>query len=201
MSWSDTRGMILEQMEKLTILDELTADGAATIGTGATSADLVTDLDGVIEVVECVTNASKRGTGASSVFHLLKLAAQTVLMCAGANRGQRVPVVLDEIVVLFRYVLKDIIEVVIPSPSGNGLYGSFVFVVLEKLLQTVGMAEQQILRGWISQIVNSGDVKKMEENVGELLHQVITIQNAAENIGLCEQLKHRNEELCVPMNN
>ncbi len=172
-------------MEKLVVLDQLTAHGAVAVETGVLMADSVAGLECVAEVAECLANLSKGVTGASTVFHLVKLTSRIVLMCAEGNPGQWVPpVVLDQIVILLCYVLKSMIQIVMPSPSVNEAHETFVLAVLEKFVHMRDMAERELLRGWFGHLVNSKDEKMLKENLVELVRDVVIARDEAEIVRL-----------------
>ncbi len=109
-----------------------------------------------------------------------EITTRTALMCAEANRGQRVlPVALDEVVRLLHYVLDDIIGIVIPSPWVEAMDVELVFEVLERFANTISTAETQILRGWCGQLVNAGDVREVKENISELSRDTFMLRIAA----------------------
>ncbi len=87
--WSDYLGTLPEQMQKLSLVDQLTAHGTAAVETGVTLAKFVASVEHVAEVAEVVADASKCVSGVSRLFHLLALSAHGVSMWAEANRGRR----------------------------------------------------------------------------------------------------------------
>ncbi len=63
----------------------------------------------------------------------------------------------------------------------------------KKLLDTMDMAETQYLRGWFGQFKNSEDVEKVERNLRELSHDVVTVGITAESVRLRQDQKHLRE--------
>ncbi len=99
-------------------MDELIVYSATGVETGVTLTKLVACVTKVAETAEFVADASKCVTKVSTVFHLIRLGAQGVSMCAEACRGRRVlPVALDQIVILLRYVLESLTEILGSSQS------------------------------------------------------------------------------------
>ncbi len=190
--WSDGCGTILNRMlQKLTIVDELTAHDTAAVETGATLAKLVTSLECVAETTKFVADASKCVAGASTVFHLVRLTTQTVLMCAEVKRGRRVlPVPLRGIFLLLRFVLKNITEIV-----EDEIDEKFVFDILKEVVSTMDIAETQLLRGRGSEFINSEDVKKVETKIDELRHMVVAVGYLAKEKQSDEEVEHIREEL------
>ncbi len=178
--WNDNLVHLPEQMEKLSIVDELIAHGTAAVETGATLAKLVASVERVAETAEFIADASKCVAGVSTVFHLVALSAQGVSMCAEANRGRRVlPVALGRIVILLRYVLESLAQIMKPSLRVDELDKEFVFKVLRQTVCTMDLAETQLLRGRGSQIMNAEDVKEVERKIEELESLVVTASNTS----------------------
>ncbi len=194
-NWLDNLTTIPEQMQKLSIVDELIVHGIAAVETGATLTKLVAGVERVAETAEFVADASKCIAGVSTIFHLVVLGAQGVLMCAEANRGRRVlPVALGRIVVLLRYVLESVTEIMKPSQSVNELEREFVFRVLRQTLSTMNIAEAQLLRGRGSQIMNAEDVKDVERKIEELEPLVVSVSNTSRICALSEEVTQLRKE-------
>ncbi len=133
-----------EQIQKLSILDGLIAHGTAGVETGATLTKLVASVERVAETAEFIADASKCVAGVSTLFHLIALSAHGVSMCAEANRGRRVlQVALGRIVVLLRYVLESLAQIIKPSLRVTELDKEFVFKVLRQTVCTMDLAETQ----------------------------------------------------------
>ncbi len=163
--WSDYLGTLPEQMQKLSPVDNLTAHGTAAVETGATLAKFVASVERVAEVAEVVVDASKCVSGVSMLFHLLALSAHGVSMWAEASLGRRVmPVALGQIVILLRYVLESMTEVMKQSRGVNLIDQDFVFDVLKGAVDAMDMTETQILRGRGGEIMNAENVKEVERN-------------------------------------
>ena len=178
-----------EQMQKLSIVNDVIAQGMAAVETGTALTKLVASVESVAETAEFLADASKCVTGVSAIFHLVALSAQGVSMCAEANRGHRVlPVALGRIVVLLRHVLESLAEVVKPLPSVNELDKEFVFNVLKQTLCAMDMAETQLLRGRGSQIINAEDVKEVERKIEELEPLVVTANNTSRICAVGEEV-------------
>ncbi len=180
--------MVLDRMlQKLTIVDELTAHGGGAVETGATLVKLVASLERVAESAERAADATKCAAGISTIFHLVGLTTQSALMCAEAKRGRRVlPVRLRGILILLRYVLKSIMQIGKPSGNVNEVDDEFKFGVLEQVVSTLDMAETQLLRGWCGQFMNAEDVKRVEWKISDLRHMVVTVRCMA-NGELCRK--------------
>ncbi len=189
--WGDNLVLLPEQMQKLSIVDELTAHGTATVETGAALTKLVASVERVAETAELMADVSKCVAGVSTVFHLVVLSAQAVSMCAEANRGRRVlPVALGRVVILLRYVLESMGEIMKPSGNANELHKEFVLNVLKQTVCTMGKAETQLLRGRGSQIMNADDVKEVERKIEHLEPLVVTASNTS-RICAMTQLKEK----------
>ncbi len=133
---NDNLAHLPEQMEKLSIVDELIAHGTAAVETGATLTKLVASVERVAETAEFIADASKCVAGVSTAFHLVALSAQGESLCAEAKRGRRVlPVALGRIVILLRYVLESLAHIMKPSLRVNELDKEFVFKVLRQTVQ------------------------------------------------------------------
>ncbi len=192
--WGDNLVHLPEQMQKLSIIDELIAHGTAAVETGAALTKLVTSVERVVETAEFIADASKCVAGVSTVFHLVALSAQGVSMCAEANRGRRVlPVALGRIVILLRYVLESLAEIMKPSRSVNELDKDFVLNVLKQLVCTMDVAETQLLRGQGGQIMNAEDVKEVERKIEEL-EPLVVIANNASRICAVDEKVNLSEE-------
>ena len=193
--WSDNLATLPEQMEKLSIVDELLAHGSAAVETGVTLAKLVTSVERVAETAEGIADVSKCVAGVSTIFHLVALTAHGVSMCAEANRGRRVlPVALGRIVILLRYVLESLAEIMKPSRSVNKLDKDFVFNVLRQTVCAMDLAETQLLRGRGSQIMNAEDVKVVERKIKELEPLVVIASNTSRICTISEELTQLKKE-------
>ncbi len=122
-----------KQLEKLSMVDKLTAQGAGAVGSGSTMAMLLTNMEHVAETAKSIGDVSKGVAGVSSIFNLVALCEQGVSMCAEANRGQMVlPIALDLMGILLEYVLKSVAEIVKPSRDVNEIDVDFVFRALRE---------------------------------------------------------------------
>ncbi len=161
--------VLQEQVKKLAIVDSLTAHGSAAVGSGATFAKLVAGVGNGAETVKFLADTSKCIGGVGAVFQLIALSAQGVSMCTEAYRGRKVlPVALRRIMTQQRYVLESLAKMMKPSRSANEIDTDFVFNVLKKVVCAVDEAETQIFRGLGRQILNAGDVQKVEAKTEEL---------------------------------
>ena len=65
-----------------------------------------------------------------------------------ANRGRRIfPVVLCRIMILHRYVLRSLAEIMNPSSIVELINEDFLFDVLQQAVDTMDTIETQVLRG------------------------------------------------------
>ncbi len=174
----DNLRMLQERIQKLTIVDELTAHSTAAVETGATFTTIMASVELVAETAEYVASLSKSFAGVSTVFHLVALSAHVASMCAEANRGRRVlPIALGRIVILLRYVLESMTEIMSPSLSVRKIDEDFVFDVLKQTVSAMDVAETQLLRGRGSQFLNASDVKEVERKMKELEPLVVIAGN------------------------
>ncbi len=74
-------------MEKLSIVDKLTAQGAAAPGLGGTLQNLTAGAERVAETAELLANISKCIAGFSTIFQLVSLNAKEVSMSLEASSG------------------------------------------------------------------------------------------------------------------
>ncbi len=193
--WSDNLGNLAEQMQKLSIVDELIELGTAVVETGATLAKLVVSLKCLVETAEFIAGASKCVAGVSTVFRLVALSAEGASMCAETNRGRRVfPVALGRIVILLRYVLESLAQTMKQSLRVNELDKEFVFKILKETVCAVDIAETQLLRGRGSQIMNTEDVKEVERKIEELESLVVTTSNTSRICAVDEKVNLLEEE-------
>ena len=184
-----------EKMEKLAVADELILHGTAGVETGATLTKLVTCVTQIAETAEFVADVTKCVTGMSTVFHLISLGAQGVSMCAEARRGRRVlPVALGQIVILLRYVLESLTEILRSSKSVDEIDKDFMFNVLKRTLCTMDIAEAQLLRGWGGQIVKSSSVQEVEQKIEELEPLVVIARNTSRGCLHGRRLKQLEKE-------
>ena len=187
--WGDNLVYLPEQIQKLSIVDDLTAHGTAVVETGAALTKLVASVERVSETAEFMADVSKCVAGVSTVFQLVGLSAQVVSMCAEANRGRRVlPVALGRVVILLRYVLESLGEIMKPSGNANELDKEFVLNVLKQTVCTMDMAETQLLRGRGSQIMNAEDVKEVERKIEQLEPLVVTVRNTSRICAVGEEM-------------
>ncbi len=161
--WTDILGTLPEHMEKLSIVDKLSAQRGAAVGLGGTLVNLVASAERVTETAELLADLSKCITGFSTIFQLVSLSARRVSMCVEASRGRRVlPVALGQITVLLRYVLESLTKIMKHSSIVNETAVDFVFNTLKESVCVMDLAEVQLLRGRVAQIMNE-DVKKVEK--------------------------------------
>ena len=185
-----------EKLQRLSIVDELIANGTAAVETGATMTKLVASIERVAETAEFIADVSKCTAGVSTVFQLVSLSAQGLSMCMEANRGQRVlPAALRQITILLRYVLESLTRIVKSSQNVNETAIDFVFEALKETESIMDLAETQLLRGRISQIVNAEDVKKVERKIEELKQMAVTADNTSKICALDEKVKRIEEGL------
>ncbi len=169
---SDFLGTVPEKMEKITILDKLTAQGAAAVGSSAT---LAARVEHVAETAKLIGDASKVVAGVSAIFNLVALGAQGVSLCAKAMHGRRVlPIALGRIGIILEYVLRSMTEILKPSQGVHEVDIDFVFDALRQTVDTMDLAETQLLRGRGSQIIHAEDVQEVEGKLGDLIHRVVT---------------------------
>ncbi len=193
--WSDNPVYISEHIQKLSVVDEMMAHGIAAVETGATLTKLVACVECVAKTAEYVADASKCVAGVSTVFHLVALSARAVSMCAEANRGRRVlPVALGRIVILLRYVLESITEIMKSSRNTNELDKKFVFNVLRQTVCTMDIAETQLFRRASSQIMNAADVKEVERKIAELEPLVMVASNASRICAVGQEVAQLKQE-------
>ncbi len=191
--WGDNLVHLPEQMQKLSLVDDLTSHGTAAVKTGAAFTKLVANVERVAETAEFMADVSKCVAGVSTVFHLVVLSAQVVSMCAEANRGRRVLLfALGRVVILLRYVLESLAEVLKPSGNANELDKDFVLNVLKQTVCTMAMAETQLLRGRGSQIMNAEDVKEVERKMEHLEQLVVTASNTSR---ICAMAQLKEQEI------
>ncbi len=185
-----------EKLQRLSIVDELTAHGTAAVETGATLTKLVASVERVAETAEFVADVTKCAAGVSTVFQLISLSAQGVSMCVEANRGRRMlPVALGQITILLKVVLESLTKIMNSSQSVNETAVDYVFDALKETVCIMNLAEAQLFRGRISQIVNAEDVKKVERKIEELKQMAVTADNTSRICVLDEKVK-RLEEGC-----
>ncbi len=197
--WGDNITYLPRQMQKLQIVDDLISYSATTVETGATLTKLITSVKCVAETAEFIADISKCVAGVSTVSHIVALVARGVGMCIEAKRGQRVlPVALSRVVILLRYVLESMTEIMKPSRSANELDREFVFKVLKETLCTMDIAEAQLLRRRMSQIMNSDDVKEVERKVEELGPLVMIASNTSRICAVSQELSQlkKGQEIC-----
>ncbi len=197
--WIDNLSGLHKKMEKLAVVDELIVHGTAEVETGATLANLLASPTQIAETAEFVADVTKSVTAVSTVFHLISLGAQGVSMCAEARRGRRVlPVALGQIVILLRYVLESLTEIVRPSQIVDEIDKDFVFNVLRRTLYTIELAEAQLLRGWGGQIVKSSSVQEVEQRIEELEPLVVIARNTSRGsvLGLKVKQLEKEREAC-----
>ncbi len=178
--WRDKLSALPEQMKKLSILDDLTAHGAGTVGSTATLTKLVASVECVKETAELLGDLSKFVGCVSSIFKLVSLSAQGVAMWAEAKRGETVlPVALGQITALLRYILESLGDIMEPSRIVKQTAIDFAFDALKECVCIMDLAETQALRGRVSQIMNPEDVKKVEEKVKELKQMAVVADNTS----------------------
>ena len=184
-----------EQMEKLAVVDGLIDHGTAVVETGAALAKLVESVKHVTEIAEFVGNVSKGVAGVSTVFQLVALGARGVSMCAEASRGRRVlPVALGRIVILLRNLLQSLMEIMSESQSVDETEKNFVFDALKRTIDTMDMAETQVLRGRGGQIVNSANVQEVQQKIEDLALRVMTTKTFSMACVHSRKLKHFEED-------
>ncbi len=163
---SEFLGTLPEQMEKLSIVDKLAAQGTALMGSGIA---LATRVERVAETAKLIGDASKFAAGVSSIFQLVALGAQGASMWATAVYGQRaLPIVLCRIGILLEYVLESMVAIMKPSRGVNEVDTEFVFEALKQTISTMDIAETQLMRSQVGRIINAEDVKEVERKVEEL---------------------------------
>ena len=176
----DNLNTLPKQLEKLSIVDKLTAQGAAAVGSGAALAKLATSSKCVTETAELLAGLSKGVAGVSAIFQLVSLSAKGVSMCAEASRGRRLlPFALVQITILLRYVLESLAKIMRNPQSLDETAIDFVFNALKETVCVMDLAETQFLRGRGSQIVNAEDVRKVEDKLEELRHMAVTADNTS----------------------
>ncbi len=112
-----------------------------------------------------------------------------------ANRGRRVlPVEFQRILILLRYVLDSLTEIMRPSQSVDEIDKEFVFNVLKRTVRTMDMAEAQLLRGWTGQIVKAPSVQQVEQEIEELEHRVMTARGISRGCVLSREAKQSGTE-------
>ncbi len=169
-----------EQMQKLNAVDELTSYDTPAVETGAELTRLVAGVGSVADATESVANLSKCIAGMSTVFHLVALCAQRASMCAEANGGKRVlPVALGRIVILSRFVLLSLADIMKTSRRVNQLGQEFVLNVLRQGVYAMDITETQLLRGRGSQVMNADHAKEVERRIKELEPPVLTVRNTS----------------------
>ncbi len=190
---TDNHGAPPEEMEKLSIVDQLTAHGTAAVQSCAALSKLVAEHLGETAVV--VGDATKFVAGVSSIFHLVALGAKGVSMFAEASRGRRVLVdLLGQIMVLLKYILKSISGIMKSSRTVNQTDTEFVFDVFKQAVGAIDMAEAQVLRGRGSQIVNAGNVKEVEKKVEELRQMAVIAGNTSKYYAVEEKMDQIEEK-------
>ncbi len=101
-------------------------------------------------------------------------------MCAEASRGQRLLLVLlGQVMFRQQYTLESMTETMKSSKKVNQLDTDFVFDVFKQAVDAIDMAETQLLRGKVSQIVNARGVKQVETKLKDLIHRSVTAGNIA----------------------
>ncbi len=182
--WRNNLNTLPKQMEKLSIVDKLTASVATAVGSGATFAKLMASAECVTETTEFLADLSTGVAGVSATFQLVSLSAKGVSMCVEASRGQRVlPIALGQITVLMRYILEILAKIMKHSRIVNVTAIEHVFDALKETVCVMDMAETQLLRGRGAQIVNAEDVKKVEKKIEELRHMAVIADNT---LGIAE---------------
>ncbi len=187
--WADDLVHLPEKIQKLAVVDKLTADSTAAVETGVKLTKLVAIVARAIETAEFIADVTKCITGVSTIFHLVSLSAQGLSICAEANRGRRLlPSALDQIVVLLRYPLKSLAQVRKPSRNMDQTAIDFVFDALKETVRIMDVAETQVLRGRCHQIINASDVGKVERRTEKLRHMAVTADNTAQICAMDEKL-------------
>ncbi len=149
----------------------------------------------VAETARLNAELSKIVFGVSSAFYLVALSAQGVVMCVQATRGRRVlPIALHRVVVLLRYVLESITEIMKHSRSVTQLDKEFVFNVLKETVCTIDLAETQLLRGPLGQIMNAEDVQRVEKKIADLEARVVIANNISRTFVDSEEMNRPQEE-------
>ncbi len=173
-------GNLPEKMQKLSLVDKMTAHGAVALGSGGTLEKLVKSAEHVTETAELLADLSKCIGGLSAIFQLVSLSAQGVSMWAEASRGRRVLLpALGQITILLWYVLESLAKIMEPSLNVNETAIDFVFNALKEAVSLMDMAETQLLRGNGSQIVNAEDVKNVETKIHELKQMAVIADNTS----------------------
>ncbi len=189
---------LAKQMEKLSMVDKLTAQGAGAVGSGSTMAMLLTNMEHVAETAKLIGDVSKGVAGVSSIFNLIALCRQGVPLCAEVNRGQKVlPIALDQMGTLLEYVLKSLAEIVKPSRGMNEIDVDFVFGALRETKCRMDLAETQILRGRVSQIMNARNVKEVKRKLEDLIRRAVTSGNISKICTIREDVNQLKEELKI----
>ena len=193
--WTDGLRKLPEHLEKLKVVDQLTNHGTAGAGSAATMVKLVTCVDQVAETAQFVADLSKSIAGVGTIFNLVALRAKGVSRCAEASRGRReLPAALGRLVILLRYVLKSLMEVMMPSKSVDEFDKDFTFEILSEIVSTIDMAETQLLRGWAGQVRKAESVKEVEQKIKELEQRVMISRNISRVCVLSRKLQRLEEE-------
>ncbi len=187
------------QMQKLAVVHELNGHATAAVETGSTLVKLLESAECVVETAEFVADVAKGVAGVSTVFQLVVLCARLVSMYAESNRGCRVlPVALRRIVVLLRYVLQSLAEIMSPSLCVETLHEDFVFDVLRQTVDTMDVIETQLLRGRASRFLNAKLVKEVEGTMKELELKVVTATNISKTSVVSQKVTQLENQSCRP---
>ena len=136
---------------------------------------LVSSAERVEETSKLVADVTKRVEGLRAVLQLVIMSTRTVSMYAEANRGRIVLlVVVCRILILLRYVLRSLAEIMNPSSSVEFIDEYFVLYLLQQTVGTMNTIESQFLWGNGSRFLNAKVAKAVETTIKELLGKVVT---------------------------
>ena len=139
-------GNLLEEMKKLKLLNEMRVQTTVAVETASTLVKLVSGAECVKEPAEFVTDASKCVVGMRTIHQLVVISTRIVSMYAEDSRGRRVlPLALCRILILVRYVLRSLAEIMNPSSIAELIHEDFVFDRLQKAVDTMDTIETQFL--------------------------------------------------------
>ncbi len=194
--WIHSLGTLPELVEKLTMVDKLTAHSAVALGSGVTLETLVESAERVAETAKLIANVSKVVAGVSAVFHLLALIAEGISMCAEVSRGRRIlPAALCCLRIYLEYVLGSLTKIM--TRGVNAIEEELAFDVLKVAVRAMDIAETQLLRGRVSEFMNAEDVKEVERKLEELRHKAVIVGNISKICGVDERVNYLEEELKI----
>ncbi len=187
-----------EKLQKLSIVEKLTTHSATALGLGGTVDKLAAGAERVSETAEFLADLSKCVGGFSTIFQLVSIGAQGVLMCVDASRDQKVlPAALAEITILLRYILEILAQMMKSSQTVKETATNIMFDALKETMSIMDMAEAQILRGPISQIMSAEDAKKVEKKLEELTRMAVIAGNTSRAAENASKMADNSSRICA----